>query len=96
MPDTVTVTREHTLHLFQIPEVTMFNPTISVEDELIRQARIEAIEQSSLVSAKVRKFLAQYARGTHPATSTTPVVLPVFDGVSGLQPGIDPLSNRSL
>ena len=74
----------------------MSNLTISVDDELIRQARIKAIEQGTSVSAKVREFLAQYARGDLPAAVTTPVVLPVFDGCSGLQPGIDPLSNKSL
>jgi hypothetical protein len=40
--------------------------------------------------------LAQYARGTDATISVAPVVLPVFDGASGLQQGIDPLSNKSL
>ena len=74
----------------------MSNLTISVDDELIRQARIKAIKQGTSVSAKVREFLAQYARGTDTATPAAPVVLPVFDGASGLQLGIDPLSNKSL
>jgi hypothetical protein len=74
----------------------MSNLTISVDDELIRQARIKAIEQGTSVSAKVREFLAQYARGTDATISVAPVVLPVFDGASGLQQGIDPLSNKSL
>lgn len=74
----------------------MSNLTISVDDELIRQARIRAIEQGTSVSAKVREFLAQYARGTDPVASSAPVVLPVFDGATGLQQGIDPLSNKSL
>ena len=42
------------------------------------------------------EFLAQYARGTDPVASAAPVVLPVFDGTSGLQQGIDPISNKSL
>ncbi|MDO8318457.1 DUF6364 family protein [Rhodoferax sp.] len=74
----------------------MSNLTISVDDELIRRARIKAIEQGTSVSAKVREFLAQYARGTDPVASAAPVVLPVFDGTSGLQQGIDPISNKSL
>lgn len=74
----------------------MSNLTISVDDELIRQARIKAIEQGTSVSAKVREFLAQYARGTNPVVPAAPVVLPVFDGATGLQQGIDPLSNTSL
>ncbi len=74
----------------------MSNLTISVDDELIRQARIKAIEQGTSVSAKVREFLAHYARGTDPVAPAAPVVLPVFDGATGLQQGIDPLSNSSL
>lgn len=74
----------------------MSNLTISVDDELIRQARIKAIEQGTSVSAKVREFLTQYARGDLPAAPTTSIALPVFDGSSGLHPGIDPLSNKSL
>ena len=74
----------------------MSNLTISVDDELIRQARIKAIEQGTSVSAKVREFLAQYARGTASAVDTPPVALPVFNGNSGLAQGIDPLSNKSL
>lgn len=74
----------------------MSNLTISVDDELIRQARIKAIEQGTSVSAKVREFLAQYARSGHTVPATVPVALPVFDGATGLQQGIDPLSNASL
>jgi hypothetical protein len=74
----------------------MSNLTISVDDELIRQARIKAIEQGTSVSAKVREFLAQYARDTDPTVPATPVDLPVFNGAGGLKQGIDPLSNKSL
>jgi plasmid stability protein len=74
----------------------MSNLTISVDDELIRKARIKAIEQGTSVSAKVREFLAQYALGTNPVASAATVALPVFDGATGLQQGIDPLSNKSL
>ena len=77
----------------------MSNLTISVDDELIRQARIRAIEQGTSVSAKVREFLTQYARGDAQApapTSAEPPPLPVFDGGSGLQAGIEPGSNKAL
>jgi Family of unknown function (DUF6364) len=74
----------------------MSNLTISVDEELIRQARIKAIEQGTSVSAKVREFLTQYARGADPTVSAVPVILPIFNGSSGLQQGIDPLSNKSL
>ena len=76
----------------------MSNLTISVDDELIRQARIKAIEQGTSVSAKVREFLTQYARSGDTATAppAPPGALPVFDGATGLQQGVDPLSNKSL
>lgn len=77
----------------------MSNLTISVDDELIRQARIRAIEQGTSVSAKVREFLTQYARGDAPAPALAlaePPALPVFNGGSGLQSGIEPGSNKAL
>lgn len=50
------------------------------------------------VSAKVREFLARYARGENgdAADSAAGAVLPVFNGGQGLAPGLDPLSNKSL
>jgi len=74
----------------------MSNLTISVDEQLIKQARIRAIEQGTSVSAKVREFLTQYAGIGIASKATMPVSLPVFNGVSGLQPGVDPLSNQSL
>jgi plasmid stability protein len=38
----------------------MSNLTISVDDELIKQARVRAIQQGTSLSAKVREFLQQY------------------------------------
>jgi plasmid stability protein len=84
------------INYFFDKEGFMSNLTISVDDELIRQARIKAIEQGTSVSAKVREFLTQYARGNEPTAPHAPSALPVFDGGSGMQPGIDPLSNKSL
>ena len=39
----------------------MSNLTVSVDDELIKRARIRAIQQGTSLSAKVREFLLQYA-----------------------------------
>jgi plasmid stability protein len=39
----------------------MSNLTISVDDDLIRRARVRAIQQGTSLSAKVREFLQQYA-----------------------------------
>lgn len=38
----------------------MSNLTISVDDQLIRRARVRAIEQGTSLSAKVREFLQDY------------------------------------
>ena len=73
----------------------MTNLTISLDDAIVRKARIRAIEEGTSVSAKVREFLAHYAK----VDSTSPAALPelpVFQGTGGLQPGIDPSSNKSM
>jgi len=41
----------------------MSNLTIAVDDNIIKQARVRAIQQGTSVSAKVREFLASYAQG---------------------------------
>ncbi len=41
----------------------MTNLTISVDEALVRQARVRAIQEGTSVSAKVREFLAAYAQG---------------------------------
>lgn len=74
----------------------MSNLTISVDENLIRQARVRAIQEGTSVSAKVREFLAQYASAIAEPAPAKPVSLPVFRGGGGLMPGIDPSSNRSM
>ncbi|WP_213954849.1 MULTISPECIES: DUF6364 family protein [unclassified Variovorax] len=41
----------------------MTNLTISVDEKLIRKARIRAIHEGTSVSARIREFLAEYAQG---------------------------------
>ncbi|MDZ7590637.1 MAG: DUF6364 family protein [Rubrivivax sp.] len=43
----------------------MSNLTISVDDQLIKRARVRAIEQGTSLSAKVREFLQDYVNGPH-------------------------------
>ncbi len=45
----------------------MSNLTVSVDDQLIKRARMRAIEQGTSVSAKVREFLQQYVDEADPA-----------------------------
>ena len=73
----------------------MTNLTISLDEAVIRKARIRAIQEGTSVSAKVREFLSRYA-GSNDAGTSAAITLPVFDGHSGLQSGVDPSSNKSL
>lgn len=76
----------------------MTNLTIAIDEAIVRQARVRAIQEGTSVSAKVREFLAGYAQ-SQPALADAPRQpprLPVFAGAGGLQPHIDPSSNQSL
>jgi plasmid stability protein len=77
----------------------MSNLTVSVDDELIKLAKVRAIQQGTSLSAKVREFLTAYASGaenpgSHPR-QTTPV-LPVSRARGGLITGLDPGRNQSM
>jgi len=74
----------------------MTNLTIALDENLVKQARIKAIQEGTSLSAKVRELLSLYVRQDMP---TAPVVipkLPISKASGGLQPGIDPCSNRSM
>lgn len=73
----------------------MSNLTISLDPAIAKAARIRAIQEHTSVSAQVRLFLQRYAAAgsTEPQASLN---LPIFDGKTGLKPGIDPRSNKSL
>ena len=78
---------------------TLTNLTISLDENTVRKARLRAIEEGTSVSAKVREFLARYARGENGDAADSAagaVKLPVFNGGQGLEPALDPLSNKSL
>ncbi len=44
-------------------ENAMTNLTIAIDEAIVRQARVRAIQEGTSVSAKVREFLAGYALG---------------------------------
>lgn len=46
----------------------MSNLTISLDDQLIKQARIRVAQQGTSLSAKIRELLQQYVNGTDDAT----------------------------
>ena len=74
----------------------MPNVTISLDENLVKQARIKAIQEGTSLSAKVRELLAAYVRQDAPAAPAVIPRLPVSKARGGLQPGIDPSSNRSF
>jgi plasmid stability protein len=56
----------HVLHVFSYStasEHAMTNLTIAIDEAIVRQARVRAIQEGTSVSAKVREFLAGYALG---------------------------------
>jgi len=56
----------HVLHVFPYStasEHAMTNLTIAIDEAIVRQARVRAIQEGTSVSAKVREFLAGYALG---------------------------------
>lgn len=76
----------------------MTNLTIAIDEAIVRQARVRAIQEGTSVSAKVREFLAGYAQ-SQPLPAGAPQQLPklpVFAGAGGLHPHIDPSSNQSM
>jgi hypothetical protein len=91
----------HVLHVFPYStasEHAMTNLTIAIDEAIVRQARVRAIQEGTSVSAKVREFLAAYAQ-SQPSPADTlkqPPRLPVFAGTGGLHAHIDPSSNQSL
>ena len=74
----------------------MTNVTISLDENLVKQARIKAIQEGTSLSAKVRELLAAYVRQDAPSAPVVVPKLPVSRARGGLLPGIDPSSNRSF
>lgn len=75
---------------------SMANLTISVDENLVKQARIKAIQEGTSLSAKVREMLAAYVQQDIPSATVVVPKLPVSKATGGLMPGIDPSSNRSF
>jgi len=74
----------------------MTNLTISVDENLVRQARIRAIQEGTSLSAKVREFLAAYAQSANHTAPLAVPALPVSKSRGGLMPGINANSHRTM
>ena len=57
----------------------MTNLTLSLDEELVKRARIRAIEEGTSLSAKVREFLAAYTQTAALTTAQTRPTDPAND-----------------
>lgn len=74
----------------------MANLTISVDENLVKQARIKALQEGTSLSGKIREFLTGYVQPTAVVAPLVMPSLPVSQARGGLLPGIDPCSHRSM
>ena len=74
----------------------MTNLTISLDENLVKQARIKAIQEGTSLSAKVRELLSLYVRQDMPTATVVIPKLPISKARGGLRPGIDPCSNSAM
>jgi plasmid stability protein len=74
----------------------MANLTISLDENLVKQARIKAIQEGTSLSAKVREMLSTYVRQDTTSAAVVIPTLPFSKARGGLQAGVDLSSNRSL
>lgn len=79
----------------------MSNLTISVDDDLIKRARVRAIQQGTSLSAKVREFLVQYVNtsendGQKQREADAQRLLAAIDRAALLAQSPDPAAKDSL
>lgn len=70
--------------------------TLDIDDELLVRAKALAARERKSLTALIEEGLRLRLRARRPAGSRKDVALPIYYGSSGLQPGIDPNSNRSM
>ena len=59
----------------------MGNLTISLDDAVIQQARVRAIQEGTSVSAKVREFLMAYTQQGTPSQTTASMPSPTHQSI---------------
>lgn len=70
--------------------------TLNIDDELMAEAKALAVRERTTVTRLIEEGLANRVRPGAAQASTCARRLPVFDGNSGMAPGVDPRSNRSM
>ena len=69
--------------------------TLNLDDDLARRAKEAAAREQTTLTRLIEEGLRLRLRPARPDRQPAPD-LPVFDGGSGLAPGIDPTSNESM
>ncbi|MEO7246780.1 MAG: DUF2191 domain-containing protein [Rubrivivax sp.] len=69
--------------------------TLNLDDDLLAQAKARAAMERKSLTRLIEEGLSLRLRAPRAAARRAPA-LPVFARGTGLQPGVDPCSNRSL
>ena len=69
--------------------------TLNLDDELLAQAKARAALERKSLTRLIEEGLSLRLR-TQPTAARKAPALPVFERGTGLRPGVDPCSNRSL
>jgi hypothetical protein len=70
--------------------------TLDINDRLLREAKARAARERTTLTRLIEEGLRLRLRSGAAQVARSPIDLPVFKGGTGLAPGINPLSNRSL
>ena len=70
--------------------------TLDIDDALLVRAKAVSARERKSLTALIEEGLRLRLRARQASNAGQEVKIPVFHGKGGLQPGIDPLSNRSI
>lgn len=70
--------------------------TLDIDDRLLAEAKAQAAREQKSLTRLIEEGLSLRLRPKLSAPRKAKVDLPVFKGCTGLAPGIDPSSNKSL
>jgi hypothetical protein len=70
--------------------------TLNIQDNLLAEAKVVAARQSLTLTRLIEEGLRMRLRASPPTTSGKRRAMPVFDGKSGLAPGLSGLSTREM
>ena len=70
--------------------------TLNINDQLLADAKTLAVKQRTSLTRLIEEGLQLRLRAQAAAAPRRKASLPVFNGRSGLVPGVDPRSNKAL